>query len=33
VQTLGEDKINLALKSGNFGQADFFSKAVEVLSC
>jgi 3-dehydrotetronate 4-kinase len=33
VQTLGADKINLALKSGNFGQSDFFSKAVEALSC
>jgi 3-dehydrotetronate 4-kinase len=33
VQTLGIDKINLALKSGNFGQSDFFFKAVEALSC
>ncbi len=33
VQTLGETKINLVLKSGNFGQENFFNLAVETLSC
>lgn len=27
------ESLNLALKSGNFGQSDFFFKAVETLSC
>ncbi|RDV29139.1 four-carbon acid sugar kinase family protein [Alteromonas aestuariivivens] len=33
VQTPGEQPINLALKSGNFGQQDFFFQALETLSC
>ncbi len=33
LQTPGQQPFNLALKSGNFGQEDFFNKAVETLSC
>lgn len=33
VQTLSKVPINLALKSGNFGETDFFYKAVETLTC
>lgn len=33
VQTLNLDPLNLALKSGNFGDEDFFFHAVEALTC
>lgn len=33
LQTLDTDVLNLALKSGNFGQENFFNQAVEVLTC
>jgi uncharacterized protein YgbK (DUF1537 family) len=33
VTTIDEPTINLALKSGNFGQPDFFSKAKRKLTC
>ena len=33
VQTTGEIPLNLALKSGNFGNPSFFTKAIETLSC
>lgn len=33
VTTLDDEPINLALKSGNFGQQDFFSKAKRKLTC
>jgi uncharacterized protein YgbK (DUF1537 family) len=31
LSTLGDDRIALALKSGNFGAEDFFEKALERL--
>lgn len=33
VQTTGEVPLNLALKSGNFGDPQFFTHAIEILSC
>lgn len=33
VQTTGITPLNLALKSGNFGDPNFFNKAIETLSC
>jgi uncharacterized protein YgbK (DUF1537 family) len=31
LRTLGDDKVVLALKSGNFGSEDFFAKALDRL--